>query len=369
MDNHRADVRIADAVGLVATPTLEIHVVPKIPQPHLLALLQAEGLAPRFDVTSGHLEADDNLAVLLAHWFTTALEAVLEQGLMADYRPEHGEIRTVRGRLALMDTTRLYYRGQLAVVADYEEFDHDTPLNRLLRHGARIVASSRPLPQHIRRRALRAVARMDGVGPLRRADVDAAPIDRRTAYYGDATRLARELIRATGRTLDAGPQRSWTFLLRTPGLVEEGIRQTLAAGLAPTTVRKRTVSLPGSAMTINPDLVFGDHASHVGDIKYKLGRSEWIRSDLYEVVAFAAALHARAATIVCFRPSTADSVPDIQIGDHAVREIVWPTAMDPMQAAATVLEQARGWLADTRHDPALLITEPGVQDSEWDAST
>jgi 5-methylcytosine-specific restriction enzyme subunit McrC len=346
LDDRSAEVRVVDAVGLVGIPTLEIHVVPKVPQPHLLALLQAEGLAPRFDVAPGHLAADDNLAVLLAHWFTTALEGVLEQGLTADYRAEHGEIRAVRGRIALLETTRLYYRGRLAVVADYEEFDHDTALNRLLRHAARIVASSQPLPQHVRRRALRAAARMDGVGPLRPSDVAGAPLDRRTAHCRDAARLARELIRATGRTLEAGSQRSWTFLLRTPALIEEGIRQLLAAGLAPTAVRRRSVQLPGSAMTVNPDLVFGDRASHVGDVKYKLGAGEWTRSDLYEVVAFAAALRARAAAIVCFRPTAADALPDVRIGDHAVREVVWPTATDPAAAAASVVDQAGRWLGE-----------------------
>jgi 5-methylcytosine-specific restriction endonuclease McrBC regulatory subunit McrC len=342
-DVRTAEVRVSDAVGMVATPSLELHVAPKVPSAHLLALLRAEGLAPRFDVAPGHLAEDDNLAVLVAHWLVTALERVLEQGLAADYRSEHGELRAIRGRVAPLATTRLFYRGRLAVVADYEEFDYDTSLNRLLRHAARVVAAARPFPPLLRRRALRCVARMDGIGELRTTDPDDLVLGRRTAYCGHAARLAREVIRASGRTLDAGRSRGWAFLLRTPALVEDGVRRLLTDGLAPTPVRKRSVRV-SAGMTINPDLVIGDSGSHVADVKYKLGRDEWARPDLYEVVAFAAALRAPAAAIVCFRPAVGEALPEVEVGDYAVRELVWPTSGGPDEAAAALVDQARAWL-------------------------
>ena len=55
-------------------------------------------------------------------------------------------------------------------------------------------------------------------------------------------------------------------------------------------VRKGQMTLRPGGVTVNPDIVLEVAGETVvGDIKYKLGRSEWKRADLYQVVAFAAA--------------------------------------------------------------------------------
>jgi 5-methylcytosine-specific restriction enzyme subunit McrC len=344
-------------VGLVAIPSLELHVAPKISLRHFVTLLQANILTPRFDVGLGHLAEDDNLAVVIANWYMTALERVLEQGLSADYEERREEIRSVRGRVSPIDTARLYYRGRLTVVADFEEFAVDTPLNRLLAHAARIIASAQPLPGSLRRRATRSLARMDGVGELHPDDLQTATPERRNTYYRDASLLAREVVRATGRTLSPGGHRSWTFLLRTPGLVEAGVREILKVGLEPIEVKKQRVELKGTAMSVNPDLVFGS-GIQTADIKYKVGGGEWNRADLYEVVAFMAALNAEAGAIVTFRRSGSEGLPDVVFGDLPVRELSWRFGDDvsPEVAIAELISQTESWLEETT---PTTLTEPG----------
>ncbi len=127
------------------------------------------------------MQQSENLAVLISHWFVSSLERVLEEGLARDYRQHRDELTSVRGRLLPRETARLFYRGRVAVVADYEEYDFDTPLNRLMLHVARIVASGTALPVTLRRRALRASKRLDGVGAFRYADLS-ADTDGRTSY-------------------------------------------------------------------------------------------------------------------------------------------------------------------------------------------
>lgn len=104
-----------------------------------------------------------------------------------------------------------------------------------------------------------------------------------------AIALGRNLLRWTGRSLAEGGAAAWTFLIRTPEMVEAGVRSVLAERLGPGTVRKEGRQLVGSTLTFNPDLVFGGPAVAVGDVKYKLAGGDWDRSDLYQVVAFATA--------------------------------------------------------------------------------
>lgn len=248
-------VRVVDAVGVIATPSLVLDVAPKIPQAHLLFLLERAGLVPRLASFHTTLEADQTLLDLIGRWYVRALDRVLEEGLARDYRTTVGELPSVRGRVLALPTAHAYYRGRLGVVSEHQDFDFDTPLNRLLLHAARLLVEHRATNENVRIRARRTMLRMDGIGTLRESDRHAQP-DRRTSYYRDAALLAKHLIDGVGRGLAVGGQAVWTFLLRTPEQVEEGLRRALAdalpSGLRPA---KGRLSLSGTRMTLNPDLV------------------------------------------------------------------------------------------------------------------
>lgn len=360
-DETSAQVRIVDAVGLIATPTVQLSVRPKIPVGHLLHILRAADGVPRLATGEGAMEQSDDLAVLIAHWFVTALERVLEEGLARDYRRYRDELTAVRGRILPLNTARLFYRGRVAVVADYEEYDFDTPLNRTMLHVARIVAGATVFPETLRRRALRASRRIDGVGWLLRSDAT-AEVDRRTIYYRDALSLARQIIAATGRTLAAGDRRSWTFLFRTPTPVEAGVRALAAETLAGmVSVHKGQRQLEGANMTINPDLVFEDDSIRaIGDVKYKLVGPEWDRSDLYEVVAFAAGFRVDRALMSLFAEPGHEALPPTKIGDHLITQVCWPAdaSLTPGQAATQFAEELRTWFLGQGDSPPLTSKTP-----------
>lgn len=340
-------MRVMDAVGVVALPTLELHVRPKIPQIHLLYLLEKASFVPAFTPDVAHLEKNTSLLELIAQWFVTSLERLLEEGLARDYRPVKEELSVARGRVSPLATAGLYYRGRLSVIAEFEEFDFDTRLNRVLREAARLVLSAPVLSAALRRRSSRATARMDGVGPLRSGDLDAV-VDRRTAHYRAAIMLAKRLIEGAGLALLPGEGNVWTFLIRTPTPVEVGIRTTVQRGLkGAIPVVKKAVGLQGSAMTLNPDLVFGQDAC-VGDVKYKLAQDEWQRSDLYEIVAFAAGLKTEHAAILTFREPQQQPLPAVQVGEIRVRQLSWlaTDALTPAAAASGLVSEVLAWLQD-----------------------
>ncbi len=343
-------VRVADAVGVIALPTLQLEVRPKIPQNHLLYLLGRASYLPRLGTNEAHLGEASSLFELIAHWFLVGLERLLKQGLARGYRPETAELTVPRGRISPLPTGRLFYRGRLSVVADYEEFDFDTALNRTLLYAARLLLSNTDLPGRLRRRARRVAARMDGVGEWHAADRHAA-IERRTANYADPILLAKTVIDNVGRHLLEGQGKVWTFLIRTPEAVEEGLRAGLRDYL-PSSLRKRSLAVPGG-ITLNPDLVFGEGAA-IGDVKYKLGGAEWNRSDLYEVVAFAAGFCCERAVILNFRRGSDEGLPAVRLGDIEVTELAWhvATGWSPEASLARLAADLGNWLARDQLAPA-----------------
>ena len=107
-----------------------------------------------------------------------------------------------------------------------------------------------------------------------------------------------------------GADLAWTFLIRTPEMVEAGIRVILAESLVPIRVTKEARQAIGSSLTFNPDLVF-DHGAAVGDVKYRLAGADWSRPDLYQAIAFAEAFGTDDAIVVNFGHSTVHALADV----------------------------------------------------------
>jgi 5-methylcytosine-specific restriction endonuclease McrBC regulatory subunit McrC len=183
---------------------------------------------------------------------------------------------------------------------------------------------------------------MDGVGDFRPSDLE-AQIDRQTIYYGAAAMLARRILQATGTAMKFGEATIWSFLINTPDVVEQAVRSILRSRLDGIKVEKRRITLEGSAKTFNPDLVFDDSLA-VADVKYKLAGGDWNRADLYEVIAFAEAVHTPRAALMVFRES-AGGLKSLKVGSKRVDEICWRTHdRSPEQAAQELVEDVSYWL-------------------------
>jgi 5-methylcytosine-specific restriction endonuclease McrBC regulatory subunit McrC len=258
----------------------------------------------------------------------------MRRGIVLDYVDRTDELEFVRGRINVQRTALSYYQGHLDLECEYEDFGQDTPLNRILRAaGERIVASA-SLPTKTRRRMRAILTRFDEVGTLRHGDRRVS-LDLRTRHYGDALSLAGHIIDGVHRVLGHGDQLAWTFLIPTPLLVEAGVRRELARHLAPhVAVEKRSLPLQGTAMRMNPDLTFDDIAA-VGDVKYKLMSADWSRSDLNQIVAFAAAARTRIGIVVGFHPSDAATLPVVGVGDFNIVGINWRADEDLTPEAAS----------------------------------
>ena len=300
---------------------------------------------------------------MVARWFIDALEGVIRRDLIRDYREETAQLSAVRGRVVPLPTARSYYAGSLKPTCVYEEFDSDNPLNRVLKSAAASVARSRLLEVNAQAREVRALAQMDDVTELRAGDLEVSP-DLRTAYYRDAWKLARQVLAGQGIEMLSGNMLAWTFLIRTPLLVEVGIRNLLTEALADRChLDNKSCQLVGAPIKLNPDLVF-DHGRLVGDVKYKVF-DHWNQSDLYQAIAFATGYRASGALVISFlTESQQNQLPELIVGDLPVTSVTWQTSIgaDPQQSLAMLVEQVRHWLLAresalrARFDP-----EPGAR--------
>jgi 5-methylcytosine-specific restriction enzyme subunit McrC len=348
---RRCEVRVVDAVGVVATPSLVLDVQPKIPYRHLLYLLERSQLLPRMDVEQATLAPDQTLLELVARWFLTALERLLEQGLARGYRPAREQAAVARGRVLPLPTTQSFYRGRLQLVSDGEEYDFDTPLNRLLLRATRLLAQQPTLPEQLKAQARRGALRMDGVGELEEADRH-AQVDRATAAYRDAALLARQLVDGIGRGILAGEEIVWTFLIRTPEAVEQGLRIALCELLAPVIApTKRPIAIAGSDLLLNPDLVFGRQA--LAEVKYKLAPRRWKRPDLYELVAFATGAEVRHAAMIDFATTTVPRLSTLQLGRVSIRHLAWLAneQTKPSTALGLLADEVHTWSREWSRSP------------------
>jgi 5-methylcytosine-specific restriction enzyme subunit McrC len=338
-------VVVRNAVGVVSVcNTLQLVIQPKIPTAHLLFLFEAAGSLPRLSVEPGRLQSGDSLWELLARWFLIAVQQVLRSDLLRDYTPVVDELLMVHGAIRPLDTAQQHYSGRMTLTCDFDEFALDTPLNRLLKAAARIVVRNPLIQEETRRVAQRVLQRFDDVGDLQPRDT-LAIVDRRSAYYRDAIALGQHILAATGRSLDAGAQRVWTFLIRTPDLVEEGLRRLLVERFGPQIIGRWAAPISGSQRTLNPDLVIGDGQA-IADVKYKVAGVDLNRGDLFQAVAFATGFGCGHAAILGFRLGPEPSNGQLGVGRVTVRYLWWRAdeALSAPDACRCFLDDVGAWL-------------------------
>ena len=298
--DDRWRVRVREAIGLVVVDDLQIEVQPKIPLRHLLYLFERTETIPRLDEQRGLAAQDESLLNLVVRWFLSELERILQRDLIRGYNERHEDLRVIRGRLRPIPTALAYYRAQMEFPCDYEDYSPDMPLNRLLRESAHRVGRCSALEWPERRRAIVAISRMGQVGKLRPGDRN-APIDRSSSHYRDAAILARNILDGLDRFPQSGEHVAWTFLFKTPDIVERGIRKILDEDLGPRwSVTNKGKQVDGEPTTFYPDLVFNGGVA-TGDVKYTIVSPKWRRQDIYQAIAFATIYKTQHAALIGFR--------------------------------------------------------------------
>lgn len=355
-DEWRVFVR--EAIGVISVGALQITVQPKIPRDHFVYLALRSKLLPRVDEQITQLDPSKDFWQVVVLWFLEATEKLLRRELSKGYVETTDELDVVRGRILVVPTAQAFYAGRPRVTCEYEEFSENIPLNRVLLAAAEVVACSGLLDPSIRRRAKMVMTRMSEVGELQPNDLRVA-VDRNTKRYESALTFAKHLLTGAGVNIGRGTRFGWSFLMRTPELVEAGIREVLSIHLSPRwKVRKARLKLSGTALTLNPDILI-EPGPFVADVKYKLGDVAWNRSDLYQAVSFATGFHAANAAIIGFLgEGPGRAKPGVaQVGDVCVSYLAWDARIEvrPEDAAEDLCRQMLRWLTEASIGRATMV--------------
>lgn len=340
-------VTVLDAVGAIGLPDLTLIVEPKIPAKHFSFIAEwAFRSTPRSDNARTKLEAGINFTDLVAGWFLNQIELILRRGLLSDYRSISKTIPTARGRILALETSSRWLRGDARVDCQFDTFDTDTSINRVIKAALLNISRSNAMSLNSKKRSSFCLRHMQEVGTLRADDL-LVRTNRESKQFEVALYFARQILTSTGRELAAGQLDSQSFLFKTPDLIENGIRAILTNALAPMHIEKRGRVLKPSTVSVNPDLEIGP-PPFTGDVKYKYSTSYWNRTDLAQSVFFATAYESPKALVISFTPSSDLKLPKLTVGKVSVTSATWNASADtsPQQSAKSLIEQVRSFASE-----------------------
>jgi 5-methylcytosine-specific restriction enzyme subunit McrC len=344
----RFEVTFREVIGVVQIGACRIHVRPKIPWEHFIFIASRSELAPRVSSEIASVEPGFEFLEILCRWFVEAAERLFTLGLRSDYLEVQEEREEIRGQLLPLQTAMEVMKGRPIASCVFDELSINTPFNRIIRATCERVARLEKVSAEVRRRSRRLVYRMDTVGALRSDDRRLKP-DRLTKSYIRPLALAHLILDGCGVTLSIGHLQGTAFLIRTPQIIEDGMRSIVAEGLPSIQVRKRRLLLDDSGISINPDIVFGDSLA-VADVKYKYFDRDWNRNDFNQIVTFATALHCDQCALLGFTFESSFSKPSIvSVGRVKATRIGWPVGLgaQPQKIADVVTAEFGHWLLGT----------------------
>jgi len=256
-------ITFRDVLGVVRVGDLQVNVQPKIPTPHFWHIVSHSELAPRVSIAPAAVSEGTTLIELLAQWCVEASEKLLRVGLRKGYKEDRGELDQVRGQIEVLETAERLYRGASVAVCRFEKLSEDISINRVVKSACERIARLGVISAAVRTRARRVVYRMAGIGNALHNDLRVR-LDRLTTSYSRVLPLSLLVLNGCGISAAYGKVQGMAFLVRTPELIEDGLRSILALAISKPSVAKRRLLLDDSRMSINPDLVFGDDLA-VGD--------------------------------------------------------------------------------------------------------
>lgn len=346
-------VRATQYVGTLITEDVELLVRPKVPVTNVLYLLEGESSPALFDRSTFGYGVDAELLSAFAALYARRLEESLAFGLAREYVVQEDALVAPRGRIDVARQARAGW-APIPISCRFDEYEVDTPLNRVLRAAAQRLLRIGSITTPTRRALLRCVERFDGVGSLRPSDIETpSHVTRLSERFRTPEALARLALEGASVRDDVGSVAANTFFLDMNKIFEQFVTHRLARLLPrPLQVERQcTLALDedGRVLMI-PDLVVraGDQIIAVADAKYKvtsdgLGRN----ADYYQLLAYLTAF-ALPAGLLIYCQSDGEAPPQTVVVRHT-RQLLHTHAVR-LDGSIEKIEQEMERLAATVRD-------------------
>lgn len=335
-------VTVRDAVGTVRLTDLQLIVIPKIPLDHFSYIASYSfGHGGRTADLETRLANGALFQDLVFQWFLSSLQPLIRGGLAKDYVSQSGGLTWVKGRMNPLATTLNLARGRVLAECEFEEHTTNVPANQVLATALRIgplFSSTRNLGREF----ATTLMHFEDISSLSEsgADTKVATLPHR---YAKPLELARTILRGSGRALDSGGVVARSFLVRTPELIEAGVRAILKEKMEIYVGKRGRVLIP-THLRVTPDLELGP-PPFTADVKYKVQGSTWNRSDLAQAVFFAEAFRSPKGGVISFSDSSL-KLPDVPVGEKLISPFTWSIGVDvePEKAANNLVLSIQQWV-------------------------
>lgn len=350
-DEYRITVR--NVVGAISLGDLTLLVGPKIPIDHFVYIASRS-----LDLDSREADQGTTLASglffheLIARWLVTRSAQILRSGLSTDYEGMHDSLRYVRGRVDPTRTSINFLRGMPVIESEFEERTNNSPENRILKSALNLVNVSGLDTEELRYSASKLRKALSAVEDAGHNDLNLPPRSF-PPRYRQAIDLAISVIRNSGRNLSGGNHTAGSFLIRTPNLIEDGIRKIIKQAVAPVPVSQGGRVLLPTSLTSNPDILLS-RPPKTADVKYKFFGSMWNRADLAQGVFFAESYHSTKGAVIGFSHGP-HRLPDVPVGRITITPLFWDVAegTNPQESADRLIRSIETWLSSENSDLAL----------------
>lgn len=281
----------------------------------------------------------------MAETLARLAERALLRGVRQGYVPREEELMVLRGRIRTSAQMSRHQGAVIPLEVAYDEYDVDTPENRILRAALVRVAGLPRLDRRLRGRLQHLLGRLTGVTALRRG----TPLppwrpSRLNSDYQPALRLSELILRTIG---GEGASPTASFVVDMAKVFEDFVSTALGESLqrrsaGATHTRYRDVLDEDGTVPIRPDIVhtIGGRPVAVLDAKYKLGTEgdAYPTADVFQMTAYCAALGLPRGTLVYAGSRGDRSGPRVvRIRNLGIEIELWP--LDVSAAPRELLTQ------------------------------
>ena len=349
---------VSNAIGQIVLGDHIFNISPKIQDDHFIEIYKLDKNKDKniwIEDNQG-TAAKGEIFYLIINDFLNGVEKVVSKGIRKGYKQFEDELKYIKGRVNVMETTRNLLSGKLAIKTEYEEFSIDTALNRLIKSALfeiktlhiseSLHVTSSDFIETLVSKASKLYNHFEFIPDYLASDLR-VNVDRNTKYYEQALVGAKNILQSYGAEVTVGDVTASARMMNTFMVIENGLRYFLNQNLPekfmcnskPTSKNSRD-----GKYSFNPDLVFGTIAENIatGDIKYKYWTSQnkFSRGDLQQSITFTNAYKVQKGIIIGFSDSSFNpSKYHDKIGDIDFFVSTWDTGKDPNKASQKLLEQ------------------------------
>ena len=349
---------VSNAIGQIVLGDHIFNISPKIQDDHFIEIYKLDKNKDK------NLWIEDNqgtaakgeIFYLIINDFLNGVEKVVSKGIRKGYKQFEDELKYIKGRVNVMETTRNLLSGKLAIKTEFEEFSIDTALNRLIKSALfeiKTLHSSESLHvtssdyiETLVSKASKLYNHFEFIPDYLASDLR-VNVDRNTKYYEQALVGAKNILQSYGAEVTVGDITASARMMNTFMVIENGLRYFLNQNLPEQFMcnsRPTSKNSRHGKYSFNPDLVFGTISENIatGDIKYKYWTSQnkFSRGDLQQSITFTNAYKVQKGIIVGFSDSSFNpSKYHDKIGDKEFFVATWDTGENPNKASQKLLKQ------------------------------